>query len=88
MIIGLLSLVLLSSDPATAAAPAAAAPTSATSAPAAKPTKEKKVCKVDDADSGSHMARRVCLTADEWAQRGQGMMNSSRAGFTGSADNH
>ena len=89
MIIGLLSLVLLSSDPVVAPAPASAAPAPVTTPPpAAKPAKEKKICKVEDADSGSHMARRICLTQDEWAHRGQGMMNNSRSGFTGSADNH
>lgn len=89
MIVGLLSLILLSSDPAATAPPVAAAPApAATPAPAAKPVKEKKICKVEDADSGSHMARRICLTQDEWAHRGQGMMNNSRSGFTGAADNH
>ena len=89
MIVGLLSLVLLSSDPAVATPPVAAAPApGAIPAPAVKPVKEKKICKVEDADSGSHMARRICLTQDEWAHRGQGMMNNSRSGFTGAADNH
>jgi predicted secreted protein len=89
MIIGLLSLVLLSSDPAPATPPAAPAAAQApTPAPAAKPAKEKKICKADDADSGSHMVRRVCLTAEEWAQRGQGMINSSRSGISGTADTH
>ena len=89
MIIGLLSLVLLSSDPVTASPPASATPVASTApAPVAKPAKEKKICKVEDADSGSHMARRLCLTQDEWAHRGQGMMNNSRSGFTGAADNH
>jgi hypothetical protein len=89
MIIGLLGLVLFPSDPVTATPPTATAPAQTpTPAPATKPAREKKICKVDDADSGSHMARRVCLTAEEWAQRGQGMVNSSRAGFTGTTDNH
>jgi predicted secreted protein len=85
MIVGLFSLVLVASDPASAPVTAAQTPPPAA---AAKPAKEKKICKTDDADSGSHMVRRVCLTRQEWEQRGQGMMNSGRSGFSGTAENH
>jgi predicted secreted protein len=87
MIVALLSLAVAAADPAatTSTAPAAAAPTAA---PAPAKVKEKKICKVDDADSGSHMVRRICLTEQEWQQRGQGMTNSSRSGFSGKADDH
>jgi hypothetical protein len=67
-----------------AAAPQPVAPAPAT-APAAK-AKEKKICKTDEADSGSHMTKRTCLTAEEWAQRGQGMINNSRSGMSASPD--
>jgi hypothetical protein len=42
----------------------------ATTAPAAaapqKPAKPKLICKREDADSGSHMSRRTCMTAEQW----------------------
>ena len=60
-----------------------AAPTTAT-APA-KPAKEKKICKPDrEADPASHMVRRICHTQQEWGQ--QGVLGSSRAGFSISGD--
>jgi hypothetical protein len=34
-----------------------------------KKAKEKKVCRMDDADAGSHMMRRVCRTTEEWNQQ-------------------
>ena len=66
----LLAALFLSAQPvasapvATPAAPPAAVP--------AKPKKEKKICRVDDADTGTHMVKRVCLTQEQWdAQRGR-----------------
>ena len=41
----------------------------ATAAPEAKPVKEKKICKVDPAETGSRMKKRLCLTASEWDQK-------------------
>jgi hypothetical protein len=42
-------------------------PTPPPSPPAAAPQKaERKVCREQEAESGSHMAKRVCLTAREW----------------------
>jgi predicted secreted protein len=67
-------------DPSAVVAPVAPVAT-------AKP-KEKKICRVDDADSGSHMIRRICLTAEEWQNRGKSMVNSSRSGFTGKVENN
>jgi len=64
---------------------AGAPPVSAT---AEAPKKEKKICRVDDADSGSHMVHRVCLTAQEWQQRGQGTMSSSHSGISGKATDY
>lgn len=52
----------------------AAAP-QATTAPAA-PTKklvERKICKTEDAESGSHMSKRVCYTQREWELVAQGV---------------
>jgi hypothetical protein len=48
----------------------APAPTAA--AAPAKKVKEKKICKVQDAESGSHMSKRVCLTENEWDLVAQG----------------
>ena len=64
----LLAALFLTAQPA-AQAPAAA-PAAPPAAPA-KPKKEKKICRVDDADTGTHMVKRVCLTQEQWdAQRG------------------
>jgi len=52
------------------------------------PKKEKKICKADDAASGSRMAKRVCLTQEEWAQRSHNMTDTARAGFSGQAQDH
>jgi len=72
---------------AQAAEPAAAAPVQQP-APAAAAKKPKKICKADDAMSGSRMAKRVCLTEEEWAQRSSGMTQSARSGFSGKAEDH
>jgi hypothetical protein len=72
--------VLLVSAQAAAEPQSTAVPPAATSATAAKPEKKKLVCKVDEADSGTRMARRVCRTAEEWNQRPQ--IGTSRSGFS------
>ena len=54
--------MLLASGQAQAAQPSMPAP----AAPAAKHSEEKKVCRSVDAESGSHMSKRVCLTEREW----------------------
>lgn len=43
-------------------------PSMPNSPPAAAPKKseEKKICRSVDAESGSHMSKRTCLTAREW----------------------
>ena len=65
----LLAALFLSAQPV-AQAPAAA-PVAPPAVAPAKPKKEKKICKVDDADTGTHMVKRVCLTQEQWdAQRG------------------
>ena len=43
----------------------------ATSTQAAKPAKEPKICKIDPARTGSHMQKRLCLTASEWEMKNQ-----------------
>jgi hypothetical protein len=58
------------------AAPAAAVPE--------KPNKPKLICKREDADSGSHMSRRTCMTAEQW--NGGRAENSSRSGMSISGD--
>jgi len=74
-------------------AQAAAAPESTVPPPVAAPVpapkvKEKKICKTEDADSGSHMTRRLCLTEQQWAERNHTMYDSARAGITGAAQDH
>jgi hypothetical protein len=52
----------------------AADPTTAPIEPAVKPEKasRKTICKVDPANTGSRMKKRMCLTAAEWDLRAQG----------------
>jgi predicted secreted protein len=66
--------------------PPSAAP--ATSVAPAPKVKEKRICKADEATSGTRMAKRICLTEQEWAQRARGMTDSSRSGFSGKAEDH
>ena len=54
-----------------------------TTAPAKKP---RKICREDSQDTGTRMARRVCLTQEEWDRRAGGMTNSARSGFSGKAE--
>jgi hypothetical protein len=61
-----------------AAPAAAAAPT--------KKVKEKKICKVQDAESGSHMSKRVCFTANEWDLVAQGVNLTGKDTKTEPAD--
>lgn len=77
---------LLVSAQAAAEQQAALAPPAGFTAEA--PKKERKICRVDDADSGSHLVHRVCLTEQEWQQRGQGMMSSSHSGISGKAQDN
>jgi len=77
MIVALLSSVQATADSqgsATAVAPAPA-------------PKEKKICRLDES-SGTRMAKRLCLTAEQWANRNQNMMDTSRAGLSGKAQDH
>lgn len=76
--------VLLVSSQVGAASEPAPAP-AAVEAPKAKP---KKICKTDPETSGSRMVKRLCLTEEEWAQRGPGTSQSARAGFSGKPQDH
>jgi hypothetical protein len=71
---------------AQAAAQPVAAPEAAAEAP--KKVKEKKICKLDEATSGTRMAKRLCLTEEEWANRSQTMYKSARSGTTATAQDH
>jgi hypothetical protein len=67
----LLAALLVASDPAVAA-PQPATAASVAAAPAPKAAKPKKICKSLDADTGTHMSRRLCKTEDEWALYNRG----------------
>jgi hypothetical protein len=56
------AMLLVSAQASGAQQPAAAHPATAP----AKKVKEKKICKMQDAESGSHMSKRVCFTENEW----------------------
>ena len=77
-----LSLLLVSAQ--TALAPQS----SATAAPAAETPKPKpkKICRLDPETSGSRMAKRLCLTEEEWEQHSSGMTQSARSGYSGKAE--
>ena len=45
----------------------------ATPGPVVKKTSERKICRTEDADSGSHMSKRVCHTEREWELVAQGV---------------
>jgi hypothetical protein len=87
----LLVAALLSADPSVQAgipAPAvqAAAPTTSP-APAPK-MKEKKICKTQDAESGSHMNKRVCLTENQWNLVADGVNLTGRQVQTSDPNDH
>lgn len=65
-------------DPAAAVAVQDSAAATAPAVPEKK-KKQKLICKTDDADSGSHMARRTCRTAEEWDSN---QVSDSHSGFS------
>jgi hypothetical protein len=73
---------------AQAAADAQLTAPAAASSPADPKKKEKKICKADPASSGSRMAKRICLTEQEWAQHGNNVTDSARAGFSAAPQDH
>ncbi len=62
----LVAAMLVSADP-TASAP------QTPPAPIEKPKKAKRICKRQDVDTGSHMAKSLCLTEDQWNARHEGI---------------
>jgi len=73
MIAALFSVLLLAAE--TPAAETASVPTQE-AAPAAEPVKkaekEKKVCKIDPANTGTRMKKKLCLTQNEWDMKAKG----------------
>ncbi|HEX5237051.1 MAG TPA: hypothetical protein VFW39_01125 [Sphingomicrobium sp.] len=67
----LLAALLISANPTPAQQPTAT--TAATPSQPAKPPKEKKICRADPTETGSHMVQRICMTQDEWDQRGRSL---------------
>lgn len=65
----LFSVLLLATDTSAASTPAS---DPAEQAAPAKKEKEKKICRVDPANTGSRMARKLCLTQVEWDKRSAG----------------
>ncbi len=77
----LVALLLISTEPADAQP--VVAPQALPAAP--KAAKEKMVCKADpEADPASHMVKRICHSQQDWNH--QGLLGSSRAGFSISGD--
>ena len=62
MIPALFALLLVADN---SASPAVAQPAET----AVQAEKEKKICKVDEAFTGSRLAKRICLTQSQWEQR-------------------
>jgi hypothetical protein len=75
MIAALFSVLLLAAETPTATPEAASAPTEAATTaaePARTAGKEKKICRVNPADTGSRMKKKLCLTQNEWDMRSKG----------------
>jgi len=75
MIAALFSVFLLAAETPATTAETASAPTQE-AAPAAEPTKtaakEKKICKVDPANTGTRMKKKLCMTQNEWDMKAKG----------------
>jgi len=82
------AVLLVSTQAAAADVQPVGAPEATSPTEAPKKAKEKKICKTDDATSGTRMAKRVCLTEEEWVRRAQGMTQSARSGFSGKTEDH
>ena len=50
-----------------------------TAAPTEKKAEERKICRVQEAESGSHMSKRTCHTEREWDLIAQGVNLSDKA---------
>ncbi len=77
MIAALFSVLLVASQtPATTSETTTTSSTTQESAQPVQPTKtaakEKKTCRVDPANTGSRMKKKICLTAVEWEKHSAG----------------
>jgi predicted secreted protein len=59
MISALFALMLIAEEPLLVSAPA----------DAQKPKKEKKICRVDEAQTGTRLQKKTCLTKSQWEER-------------------
>jgi hypothetical protein len=75
MIAALFSVLLLAAETPATTAEAASVPAQE-AAPAIEPTKtvvkEKKICRVDPANTGTRMKKKLCLTQNEWDMKAKG----------------
>ena len=72
----LLALLLISGQSSAVQQPSVA-PVSP--APAENKVQERKICRMQDAESGSHMSKRTCHTEREWELIAQGVNLSDKA---------
>jgi hypothetical protein len=75
MIAALFSVLLLATEtPATSADTSNVSAQAAASAvePAKTAVKEKKICRIDPANTGTRMAKKMCLTQTEWDMKARG----------------
>jgi hypothetical protein len=73
MIAALFSVLMLASETPTTPAEAAITPTEASAVePAKTAVKEKKICRIDPANTGTRMAKKMCLTQAEWDMKARG----------------
>ena len=71
MITALFSVLLLAAETPATTSETASAPTSEPTAVTAD--SGKKICKVDPANTGTRMKKKLCLTQNEWNIRRQGI---------------
>ena len=73
MIAALFSVLLLAAETPATTTDTASTPTEATATEPAKVVeKEKKVCRVDPANTGTRMKKKICLTQNEWDMKAKG----------------
>ncbi len=70
MIAALFSVLLLAAE--TPATPDTAGAATQAAEPAQAAAKEKKVCRIDPANTGTRMKKKLCLTQTEWDIRSRG----------------
>lgn len=74
MITALFSVLLLAAETPATTTEATSAPAQEVLAtgPAKTAEKEKKICRVDPANTGTRMKKKLCLTQNEWNMRAKG----------------